>query len=297
MALLAGGLVGGYLAALLLFRPLGGVLISLSGLPGLVAYPLAGMVVLFVMSAVFGRLARRHRRERKLKIEDDWEPSQRDEIGGMVLGGAYGLIIILVVSWAAVSLGGLYGGREVQAVRESVTGRVSTEATQRAVAVGARAVVRDPFVAQSVARMVADPLTAIEGLNEVMANPQMQSLLSSGAMQEAAQLQDASALESNPALVALAGDEAFASAMRTFGLVEDGSGGVDPAELAEAIIQEAGPALRSVEALANDPEVQNVLTSAAFREVWEQGDFMRLARGAEFRGLFERVLTELRRDR
>ena len=46
MALIAGGLFGGYLAALLLFRPVGSLIASLSGLPGIVAYPLGGMVVL-----------------------------------------------------------------------------------------------------------------------------------------------------------------------------------------------------------------------------------------------------------
>ena len=33
-----------------------------------------------------------------VKIEEGWEPSPKDEVGGMVLGGAYGAIIIMVVS-------------------------------------------------------------------------------------------------------------------------------------------------------------------------------------------------------
>lgn len=297
MTFLAGGLVGGYLAALLLFRPVGSFLASVTDLPGLVTYPLGGMIVLLVVSTVFGHFARRYRRQRNLKIEDGWEPSKGDEIGGMVVGGAYGVAIVMIVSWAAVSLGGLYGGREVQMVRESVTGRLSTEATQRAVAVGARAVVGDPFVARSVARMVADPLTAIEGLNEVMRNPEVHSLLSLGAIQLAAEMQDASLLAGTTGLVSLAEDEEFVSAMRTFGLLERGSGAADPTELAEAIVREAGPALRTVDALRADPEVRRVLVSPAFREAWAQGDVVRLAMGDEFKDLLERVLEELRRNR
>ena len=297
MALLAGGLFGGYLAALLLFRPLGGIVASASGLPGIVAYPLGGMAALFVVSTVTSWFARRHRRERASKVEDGWEPSRNDRLGGMALGGAYGVAIAVIISWAGTSLAGLYGDRELPVVRESVIGRVSTGAVQRAVTIPARAVVGDRFVASGVARMVADPRRAIEGLSGVMADTDMQSLLSSGAMQEAARLQDTSLLAQNASLVALAGKEDFASAMRTFGLLDGESGAVDPTELAEAIISKAGPALRSIDALASDPNVTRVLEGGAFREIWEQGDFMRLAQGAEFRGLFDRVLEELRRNR
>lgn len=297
MALLAGGLVGGYLAALLLFRLLGGLIGSATGLPGVVTYPFAGMAVLFAVSGVISHYARRHRKERAFKIENGWEPPPSDRMGGMALGGAYGVAIALIIAWAGMSLGGLYGGREMQTIRNSATARASTVAVQRAISVGARAVVVDHFVASSIGRMVADPFSAIGDLNGVMALPDMQALLGSGALQQAARLQDARALAAHPALVALAGDENFASAMRTFGLLGAGSGPADPTQIAEAIIREAGPALRSVDALASDPEVSAILSSADFRDTWEQGDFMRMAQGADFRRLFDRVLVELRRSR
>jgi hypothetical protein len=49
--------------------------------------------------------------------------------------------------------------------------------------------------------------------------------------------------------------------------------------------------------LMADPAVTDILEGSAFREAWEEGDFMRLAQGEEFRGLFDRVLEELRRNR
>ena len=299
MALIAAGLFGGYVAALLLFRPLGRLVSSFSGMPELVAYPLAGIVALMVVSAGVNWLARRHRRGRAAKRaeDDDWEPAQADRIGGAALGGAYGIAIAVVVSWAGMSLGGLYRSDALPSVRESVTGRLSTEIVQRAVAVPARAVVGDRFVASGVAHMVADPFMAIDALNGVMANADMQELLGGGVLLEAARLQDPSRLAANASLRELADNEQFASAMRTFGLVDRGTGSVDPGEVADAIIREAGPALRSVDQLMADPEIAGILESDAFRRTWEEGDFMRMVREAEFRQLFDRVLEELRRNR
>jgi len=298
MLLLAGGLCGGYLAALLLFRPLGRLVSSMSGFPGIIAYPLAGMGALFVVSTAVSHIARKHRRERALKAEDaDWQPTRNDEIGGMVLGGAYGLALAVIISWAGMSLGGLLGSMELPAVRESLTGRLSTGAVRRAIAVPARAVVGDGFVASGVARVVADPFMAIGALNGIMSDSGVRSLLGSGVIQEAARMQDASLLAGNSTVVDLAGNETFASAMRTFGLLDGGSGAADPTVLAEAIVREAGPALRSIDALTSDPEVSSILESPAFRQTWDQADFMRMAQGADFRRLFDRVLEELRKNR
>ena len=48
MALWATGLVGGYVTALLLFRPVGSLLATSSGLPDLLAYPVAGTAILLL---------------------------------------------------------------------------------------------------------------------------------------------------------------------------------------------------------------------------------------------------------
>jgi hypothetical protein len=299
MALIAGGLFGGYVAALLLFRPLGNLIASASGMPELVAYPLAGMLALMGTSGAVNAYTRLHRRRRAAQQaeDEDWEPARADQVGGAVIGGVYGIALAVFVSWAATSFGGMYGASEMAAVRESVTGRVSTQVVQRAVMVPARAVVGDRFVAGGVARMVADPFKAIGALNRMMANEDMQELLGNGAILEAARLQDPAGLASNATLRELAGNEQFAAAMRTFGLAEQGSGAVDPGEVADALVREAGPALRSVDRLMEDPEISRILESDAFRQTWEEGDFMRMAQEADFRQLFDRVLEELRQNR
>ena len=299
MALIAGGLFGGYVAALLLFRPVGRLMTSVTGMPEIVAYPVAGMIVLMSVSAAVNAYARVHRRQRAAKqlAEEGWEPTRADQVGGMAIGWVYGVAIVVLISWASMSLGGLYGSSEMAAVRESVTGRLSTEIVQRAVAVPARAVVGDRFVAGGVAHMVADPAKAIESLNGVMANQDMQELLGGGAILEAARTQNPALLASNESLQQLADNEQFAAAMRTFGLVERGSGPVDPGQVADALVREAGPALRSVDQLMADPEITRILESDNFRRVWEEGDFVRMTREADFRQLFERILEELRQNR
>ena len=215
----------------------------------------------------------------------------------MVLGAAYGAALALVIAWAAASLGGLYGGRNVDGIRSSLTGRASAVVTERAVSLGTRAVVDDPFVARTMAHMVADPVAATEALNGVLSDARVQQLAGSGALQRAAASQDPAALARDPSLVALAADAGFVSMLRDFGVLGSGSGTATPTEVAEAITREAGPVLRSVEALKKDEEIRSIVADPSFRAALERGDYLDLARDERFTRLFERVLEELRRHR
>jgi len=297
MALWAGGLVGGYAAALLLFRPVGSLLAGASGLPQIAAYPLAGMIVLIGVSSAVSWYARRLRRERATKMAGGWEPPAWDAKGGMVLGAAYGGALALIVTWAVAGLGGLYAHRDVDGIRSSMTGRASAAVTEQALSIGTRAMVGDPFVARSMAHVVADPAAATESLNVLMADVRLQQLLQSGALRQAAASEDPTALARDPSLVALAGDEAFVSVLRDFGVLQGGSGPATPAEVSEAITREAGPVLRSVEVLKNDPEIRSILSNPSFRDALEEGEYLSLAQDERFTRLFERVLEELRRHR
>ena len=297
MALLAGGLLGGYGAALLLFRPVGSVLVAVAGLPGVVAYPLAGMVALVAVSSAVSWYARGRRRERAKRMDSGWAPPAWDAPGGMVLGASYGAALALIGAWAAGSLGGLYGSGNADGIRSSFTGRASAVVTERALTVGTRAMVGDPFVARTMAHMVADPVEATEAMQDIMSDQRVQELARSGALLRAASSQDPAELARSASVRALAADERFVSMLRDFGVLRAGGATATPEEVAAAITREAGPVLRSVERLRNDGEVQAIVTSSSFREALEEGSYLDVARDARFARLFERVLEELREHR
>lgn len=292
MALWAMGLVGGYVASLLLFRPLGSFLAANTGLP-LLAYPVAGMAVLLLTSSLVNGLARRFRKERAFKIENGWAPPVSDRLLGVVLGGAYGGAVVLIVAWAASSLGGLFGGG-APAVRSSLVGRTSVPAVQQAVRVAARIMLGDPLVSSAVARMLADPAGSIEAINVGLDDPRLRELAESESILEAIRSGEAGNLIRNPTIAALAADETFVTTLRHFGALERGSGPVSAETLAEAITTQAGPALRSVEALRNDEEIQEILSGGPARTALDSRDYASLIRSDKVARVAERLLEELR---
>ena len=295
MALWAAGLVGGYASALLLFRPLGSLLAASTGLPELLAYPLAGMALLFLTSLLVNGLARRFRKQRASKIENGWAPPRWDPFVGLALGGAYGGVVVIIVAWAASSLGGLYGSGAPQ-VRSSLVGRASVPAIQQAVRVAAQMMLSDPLVSNAVARMFADPQGAIEVINAGLDDPRLRELAESESIQEMIRSGDPRALTQDPTIVALAADEAFTTTLRQFGVLDRGSGPVSAEALSEAITSRVGPALRSVERLRNDSEIQQILTEGPARAALEARDYAGLVTSEEFARLFDKVLEELRRE-
>lgn len=295
MALWTTGLVGGYVAALLLFRPVGSLLAAGTGLPELLAYPLAGMTVLLLTSFLVNRYARRFRKERALKIENGWAPPGWDPFVGLALGGLYGGTVVMIVAWAASSLGGLFGGGSSE-VRSSLVGRASAAASQQVVRVAAQTMLGDPLVSNAVARMLADPQGATEAITAALDDPRLRQLAESESIREAIKSGDMMTLTRNPTIAALAADEAFVTTLRDFGVLERGSGPVSAEALSGAITSRAGPALRSVEALRNDPEIQEILSGGPVRAALESGDYADFVRSVEFARLFDRVLEELRRE-
>ena len=294
MALWATGLVGGYVAALLLFRPVGSLLAASTGLPAVVAYPLAGTAVLLLTSSLVNGLARRFRKARASKIEDGWAPPGWDPFVGLALGGLYGGTVAIIVAWAASSLGGLYGSGASQ-VRSSLVGRASVPAIQQAVRVAAKIMLGDPLVSNAVARLIADPQGGIEALNAALDDPRLRELAESESILEVIRSGDPSALTRNPTIAALAADETFMTTLRHFGVLERGSGPVSAEALSRAITTRAGPALRSVEALRNDPEIQEIMSGGPARAALESRDYVSLVTSEEFARLSDRVIEELRR--
>jgi hypothetical protein len=295
MALWAAGLVGGYIAALLLFRPVGSLLASSSGLPELLTYPVAGMAVLFLTSSLVNWQARRVRKRRAAKIEDGWEPPGWERLVGLTLGGSYGVTVVIILAWAASSLGGLFGGG-APAVRSSLVGRVAVPAAQQAFRVAAQTLLGDPLVSNAVARALADPLAATQAIDDALSDSRLHELAESESVREAIMSGDANSLTRNPTIAALAADEALLPTLRDFGLLERGSGPVSAEALSEAITSRARPAIRAVEAIRNDEEIQDILDGEWARSALESGDYVALLVSDEFSRLSDRVLEEFRRD-
>ena len=295
MALWAAGLLGGYLVALLLFQPVGSLLAATTALPALLTYPLAGTALLFLTSSLVNWQARRVRKGRADKIEKGWAAPRWDRLLGFALGGSYGVTVVIIVAWAVSSLGGLFGGGASQ-VRSTLVGRAAVPAAQQAFRVAAQTMIGDPLVSDAAARTLADPLAATEALEAALDDPRLRELVESASIREAIMSGDAISLTRNPTIAALAADEAFVRTLRDFGLLERGSGPVSAEALSEAVTSRAGPTLRSVEALRNDSEIQQMLSGEWARDALESGDYVGLVVSEEFSRLSDRVLEEFRQQ-
>jgi len=109
MALWGVSLVAGSVAGALLARPAGTWMSAAAGMPLLVSIPLAGAVIVGVVTGSLRATARRVGRERSLRLQEGWEPPSWDRWGGSALGAVCGLGVVLFAGWVGDATGSLHG--------------------------------------------------------------------------------------------------------------------------------------------------------------------------------------------
>jgi uncharacterized membrane protein required for colicin V production len=98
-ALSAGGLVLGYLGAVLFYRPVGRLLESALGVPPILAFPLGGLGALLLTSILVKIVTVRISANRRWRVDRGFMPSTRDRAGGAALGVVWALGIVIVLAW------------------------------------------------------------------------------------------------------------------------------------------------------------------------------------------------------
>jgi hypothetical protein len=290
MLLTCTGLVAGYLCAWLLYRPVGGAFARLFHVPPLIAMPVAGMLVLTLVSGavkVLMRSVERRRREERLQ---GLRPATADLAGGALLGALYAGSFVVVIAWAAQTVNGLlHLGPDLSG---SVTGRVAASVMRRATYAIARRATGDPFVASVLSVVASRPTDGVAAVNGLLGDQRVRQLWEDADLRGALTHGDTAALAASPAVQALAADPRLGDAARQLGLV--GAEARGPDAFAAALVQQVTPLMQSLEAAKRDPDVQRLLADPRLKDLLERRDFGALAADSGFNALAGQVLQRMR---
>lgn len=280
------GLVAGYVAAILFYRPIGVAISGTFGVGAIVGYPMGGLVALMATSIVVSLVARRIRGRQIALMEDGFHPTMVDRGGGAAIGWAWGGAIVILAAWGASVLYGFTGfGLDVG---NSVSGRLSSTIVERVVRAVARNATGDDFLASVVALAAVDPRSAAGSINTLKNDTRFQSLFREGALRDAITRSDVSSVARHPVIQNLLGDESFVGAATRLHLIEGFEAGAPTTAAVEQLTERIGPLVRTAERLSNDENFQRILRESDIIERFQSGDVLDLMRDPDFEDLFSR---------
>lgn len=223
MALSLLGFVGGYTAAMFLHRPVGGLMARFAGMPEVLAYPVAGVLVMLVVGLTFRFVRRRYVLRRARDEREGWEASRLYRGGGAAIAGVVAVGIAMVVVWIATVVTEL-SGRRVPMLAESYTGRLGAAAAEKSVYGAARLAGLDPQVASGIAGVMARPGRAAQALQSVLRSELFASLRADRSFRDAFLSGDATSLRSHPMMERMTEDPSFQQAFDVLNLTEGPEG-------------------------------------------------------------------------
>jgi uncharacterized membrane protein required for colicin V production len=291
-ALSAGGLVVGYLGAVLFYRPFGRLLESVFGVPAILAFPLGGLTALLLISIVVRIAASRVSANRRWRVSRGWIPSRADRSGGAALGVVWALGIVVVFAWALIVLRGLTGsGPDAE---RSISGRLASAVVGKAVYVVASRATGNRVLASTMALVAVKPSQGAESLNRLVGDERLQTAFQATELRDAFVQSDAVTIAQHPTIRSLAGDQQFVEAAQAVQLVSDAEGTASQEELSAQLAERLAPMIRAVHGLSSDAEIQSMLEDRDFMERIERVDLAGLVTDPRFNRLARRILTTLR---
>jgi Colicin V production protein len=285
MALSLGGMVAGYVGAYVLFRPVGSMLIGATPIPPVLAYPLAGLGLWFLIGTVAGVMQSRVTKKRKSKRKEGWSPSVADGVGGASLGAVWALGLVAVVLWAMMGARS-FSGRGPD-VAETGAAQTTSALAERVVYAVAQKVTNEKVIASAMSIVAASPTEGTETIKTVLQDDRFVQLLANSTTRGQLASGDVASVSSYPSIRELADDPEFVDAARRLSLMEDG--GSPP----EALSAGLAPVARTVEALMADEEIRALVTDSDLMARIRGGDIKSLAMDPDFNRLAGRVLALL----
>lgn len=286
MALSLGGMVAGYVGAFLFFRPVGGLIISATPMPPVLAYPLASLGLWFLIGTLAGVLQSRAMKKRKKQRKDGWRPSSLDGAVGAALGATWAVGLAAVVLWA------MMGAYAFTGRGPDVSGTLAAQSTstiaERVVYSVAHRLTHEEVIASAMSIVAASPGEGTRTIKTVLQDERFVQLLSNATTRSQLAAGDVASVSSYPAIEELSEDEAFWTAADRLSLVGDGAS--RPEALAEGLV----PVAQTLEALLADEEIRSLLDNEELMERIRNGDMASLAMDLDFNHLAGRVLTLLR---
>jgi len=174
-------------------------------------------------------------------------------------------------------------------VSRSTSGRIASAAMRRVTYVIARHRTGDAFTAGMLAMVAGQPGDGVVAMNMLLRNPHVRSLWNSDALRGAIARGDVQSLQRNADFQAMARDTAFLTAAAQIGL-----GGMGGGAMAQQMVTQVGPLMRTLESLGSDREFQRTLHDPAFRRLLDDGNVPGIMASRQFHQLVSRVLDRLR---
>ena len=293
MLLSLAGLFAGYVAAAFLFRPVGNYLAETFSISPLVAFPLAGMLVMGVMTGAI-RLARHTVEQRRGAIvQQGLSPSRLDSAGGALIGAAWAAGLVLIVAWLAM---GIHAALKVGPdISRSVTGRITSKVTEKVAYSITRRTTGNQFVASMMALVAGQPGTGVETMNALINNKSVQQLWGDSLVRGALARGDMQALRRNATFRGLVADTQFVHAAAQLGLGGSGMGEVPGADqLMVNLVTQVGPVMQSLQSLGRDPEMRRLMNSRDFQRAMNSGDLQTIINNPEFHRVAAKFLDVLK---
>lgn len=256
-------LILGYVNAMFAAKRLGPVVADLFDLTALVAAPLVGTAAFLATMLVFALLTtpvRRADRERASAVGR----SPLDRLGGGVLGGARGVLVVVLLALLATWLDAareMTDGARFAAAPPTEDSRVAGVASQAIE--GAVSAALGGAQGRVAARIVARPSTSLRMLESVTSDPALRALQADGVFWMQVEQSQAHNAVYRPAFQDLVQNARFRDQLAELGAIDEESAASPEAfrQEMEAVLEKLGPRLRALkedpgmQELANDPEV------------------------------------------
>jgi len=286
MALSLGGMVAGYLGAYLLFRPVGTMLVSATSIPPVLAYPLAGLGLWFVIGSLAGFLQTIAMRKRKAQRKEGWRPAPADGAAGAALGVAWALGLVAVALWVMMGAQS-FTGRGPN-VAETSAAQATSALAERVVYTVAQKVTNEELVASAMSIVAASPGEGTRTLKTVLQDDRFVQLLSNSTTRSQIAAGDIASVSAYPSVRELSSDSTFWAAAERLSLVSEG----DSPE--EALASGLEPVAKTLDKLLADEEIRSLVADSDLMERMRNGDLASLATDPDFNRLAGRVLSLLR---
>lgn len=283
-------LAAGYGAALLLYQPVGALLVAQTSLQPLLAYPAAGLLAFLLAQVVVGAAAALIRSRRRRQAVRPRHVGSR--IGGALIGALYGAGLVCLAIWLLLAAQAL-APEHAPDVRSTRLGRAAAPLAGRVTyAIVERASGSDDL-AGAARQLVRQPRSA-QRLLHVAGDRRMRAVLTDGKLLRAMARSDWRTLRRSKALAALAGDEDFVGAAQEAGLIEPSAERPAPEAVRRQLVEQLAPLARTVVALADDPEVRRLLAEPELRRRIEQQRLLELVNDPAFNRLVSIVVQRMR---
>jgi membrane protein required for colicin V production len=282
MGLLA--LLVGYALAVFAAAAVAPPLASATGVPELLAIPLAGSLLFvagYAAVAITGWMLRR-------RGFGEGPSSARDRFLGAIFGGVRGVLVVILVALLAHWVDALRViGQEppLPPVADSFAGRVTSDVVEA----GLGAALSDAGAAgRMAAQLAAHPARSLEDWQAVIDDPMVSGLREDPLFWTYVEHENVDGAMNLPVMQRLLADASLRERLAGLGLVSEASA-ADPnafrGELA-GVLREVGPRVRR---LREDPELQDLMQDPQVVAMVQDGDTIGLLGHPRFRALVERA--------